>query len=118
MRAEHVYELTGVTDPRIGPDGRVVYIVWKADRETNDYPRSLWIYDAGSHRRLTDPKKKVVSPRWAPDGRSIAFASNRDTERMQLFVLPMDGGEPLRLTDLKGDVTDITWSPDSSTICF
>lgn len=118
MRAEHVYDLTGVSDPRIGPDGRVAYVVWKADRETNDYLSSLWIYEAGSHRRLTDPKKKAGVPRWSPDGRSLAFTSNRDTERMQLFVLPMEGGEPLRLTDMKGDVTDVTWAPDSSTICF
>ena len=118
MRPEDVYALTGAGDPRIGPDGRIAYAVWKADREANDYLRALWIYDTGAHRRLTDPKKKLSTPRWSPDGKTIAFASNHDTERMQLFVLPMDGGEPLRLTDMKGDVTDITWSPDSATICF
>ena len=118
MLPEHVYELTGVSDPRIGPDGRVVYVVWKADRDANDYLTSLWLYEEGRHRRLTDPKKKASVPRWSPDGRHLAFTSNRDTERMQLFVMPMEGGEALRLTDLTGDVTDITWSPDSSTICF
>ncbi len=118
MRPDDVYALTAVGDPRIGPDGRIAYVVSKADRETNDYLTSIWIHDGNSARRLTDAKKKATSPRWSPDGMSLAFLSNRDTEAMQLFVLPLQGGEPVRLTDEKGGVEELTWSPDSRRICF
>ena len=37
-RPEDVYELTGVSDPRIAPDGRrVAYQVWTIDREASEY---------------------------------------------------------------------------------
>ena len=57
-------------------------------------------------------------PRWSPDGTRIAFASNRDGDHKQLYVLPLDGGEPLCLTDLKEDVERPAWSPDGTRIAF
>ena len=57
-------------------------------------------------------------PRWSPDGRRLAFASNRDGDHKQLYVLPLDGGEPLCLTDLKEDVEQPAWSPDGTRIAF
>ena len=44
MKPDDVYELTGVGDPRLHPDGgRVAYVVWTLDREDNDYCGSIWI---------------------------------------------------------------------------
>lgn len=118
VRADDVYELTGAGDPRIGPDGRVAFVVAKVDREQNENLTSIWVHDGNDLHRLTDPKKKGSVPRWSPDGSQLAFVSNRDTEKMQLFVLSMEGGEPLRLSELKGDVEEIAWSPDGSRIVF
>ena len=43
MQPEDVFELTGVTDPRVSPDGRTVaYVVWRIDKETNAYPSAIW----------------------------------------------------------------------------
>lgn len=118
MQPDDIYELTWIGDPRIGPDGRIAYAVTKADRDTNGYLTSIWIHDGRRARRLTDPKKKASSPRWSPDGTTLAFLSDRDTEAMQLFVLPLAGGEPVRLTDTKGSVEEFDWSPDSHALCF
>ena len=44
MQPEDVYELTGVADPRLSPDGsRVAYQVWTIDREANEYRGAIWV---------------------------------------------------------------------------
>ena len=118
MLAGDVYELTSVSDPRIAPDGRVAFVVTTIDRDQNEYLPSIWLRDGDSSRCLTDPSKKSASPRWSPDGSKLAFLSNRDTDKMQLFVMPMTGGEPSRLTALKTDVEELSWSADGTQIAF
>jgi dipeptidyl aminopeptidase/acylaminoacyl peptidase len=116
--AGDVYELTPVSDPRIGPDGRVAFVVTTIDREQNEYLPSIWLHEGGTNRRLTDPAKKSSSPRWSPDGSKLAFVSNRDTDKMQLYVMPMAGGEPNRLTSLETDIEEFSWSADGTQIAF
>jgi dipeptidyl aminopeptidase/acylaminoacyl peptidase len=123
MQPEDVYELAGVSDPRLSPDGSTVaYVVWGIDKEKNEYRGAIWLAasDGSSPpRRLTSGEKRDADPRWSPDGQQIAFTSNRDGERQQLYVIPAVGpGEPRRLTDLKEDVRQATWSPDGGRIAF
>src|SRR6476469_2527434 len=127
MKPDDVYALTSVGDPRLSPDGRrVAYVVSRIDEEANAYRTAIWLATLdGSEepRQLTSGKRNDGSPRWSPDGRWLAFVSNRDGEdekkaKGQLYVLPADGGEPRRLTDGKESVEAIAWSPDSSRIAF
>ena len=66
--------------------------------------------------------KSSSSPRWSPDGRSIAFLSARHdpqtgaAQRAQLYVIQMRGGEPGRVTELKNGVTAFQWSPDGARV--
>jgi dipeptidyl aminopeptidase/acylaminoacyl peptidase len=127
MGPEDVYALTSVGDPRLSPDGlRVAYAVTRIDQEANAYRTAIWVAPLdGSEeaRQFTSGERNDGSPRWSPDGRWLAFVSNRDGDdekkaKGQLYVLPADGGEPRRLTDGKESVESIAWSPDSSRIAF
>jgi len=75
-----------------------------------------------------DVRPEDGHPRFSPDGRTLAFLSDRrltvedepDLEALkdrhdgvQVHLLPLDGGEARRLTDLPRGVDDIAWSPDS-----
>ena len=126
MRPEDVYALTSVGEPRLSPDGRrVAYVVNGIDGEANLYRSAIWVAPPdGSEepRQLTSGERSDHSPRWSPDGRWLAFVSNRDGEEEkahgELYVLPADGGEPRRLTDGDEGVDSIAWSPDSRRIAF
>lgn len=124
MLPEDVYELAGVTDPRISPDGsRVAYQAWWIDRESNEYRGAIWVApldSSGKPRQFTAGEKRDGAPRWSPDGRWLAFTSTRGTDktRPQLYVMPADGGEPRRLTDAKEAVEAVAWSPDSTRIAY
>jgi dipeptidyl aminopeptidase/acylaminoacyl peptidase len=127
MRPEDVYALTSVGDPRLSPDGhRVAYVVTTIDEEANAYRTAIWVAPldgSADARQLTSGARNDGSPRWSPDGRWLAFVSNRDGEdekkaHGELYVLPADGGEAHPLTEGKASVDSIAWSPDSSRIAF
>jgi dipeptidyl aminopeptidase/acylaminoacyl peptidase len=64
-------------------------------------------------RQFTYGDQSDSSPRWSPDGRFIAFLSNRKDEKQpQLYLIPTFGGEARPLTDLKGSIGSFEWSPD------
>ncbi|MFL5959766.1 MAG: S9 family peptidase [Gaiellaceae bacterium] len=126
MRPEDVYALTSVGEPRLSPDGRhVAYVVNRIDRDENAYRAAVWrlpLDGSEEPRQLTSGERSDTSPRWSPDGRWLAFVSNRDGEEEkahgELYVLPADGGEPRRLTHGDEGVESIAWSPDSRRIAF
>ncbi len=127
MRPHDVYAVTRVSDPRLSPDGRrVACVANSVDPEENRYRSAIWVAPVdGSpeqQRQFTSGRRQDFSPRWSPDGRWLAFLSDREGEDgkapAQLFVLPADGGEPRRLTDGNEDVEWVAWSPDSRRLAF
>ena len=81
----------------------------------------LWQIPAtgGTAKQLTKGTGEDENPSYSPDGRWIAFNSNRDLpEERHLWVVPAAGGSPHRLTSLAGIETNPQWSPDSAFIYF
>ena len=105
--------------PEFSPDGsRVVFTVAEPVKSATR-ARAIWLYElsSGQSRQLTFSGKNDSSPRWAPDGRSIAFLSDRDGAP-QIYRLPMRGGEAEKLTDRKDAVRAFRWSPDGRRIAL
>jgi dipeptidyl aminopeptidase/acylaminoacyl peptidase len=93
----------------------VVYAVERVDRQTEKKHSNLWIAptSGGRPRQFTHGDWTDRLPRWSPDGRSIAFISNRkDGKQSQIYLIPFDGGEARRLTNLKGQFGSFEWAPD------
>ena len=81
--------------------------------------RAIWMLDVatGALRQLTFSGKNDASPRWAPDGASIAFLSDRDGPA-QLYRLAMRGGEADKLTDRRDAIRAFRWAPDGRRIAL
>ncbi len=109
--------LRDVSDPQLSPDGAwVAYSVSAVDTAHDADDSDIWMtsWDGSRSIRLTRSSAGEHTPRWSPDGRSIAFLSSRDDplESDQLWILAREGGEAERVTDLPGGVSDYAWSPD------
>jgi dipeptidyl aminopeptidase/acylaminoacyl peptidase len=114
-----------VGDPQMSPDGRrLVCTVKTIDAEKNRYFSHLWLFDLETKRarQFTFGEVSDTSPRWSPDGSTIAFLRAFPTQRgkpMQMWVIPTDGGEARQLTTLpEGAISSITWAPKGEKLAF
>jgi Tol biopolymer transport system component len=75
--------------------------------------------DGSGRRYLTRTRAFDVDPSWSPDGRRIAFASDRNGP-FEVYVMNANGGDQRRLTRTKGGggSIDPAWSPDGQRIAF
>src|SRR5437870_5718545 len=116
VEAKDLLRFRTVGDVALSADGsRVAFTLSEIDTTIDGYVTSVWAADAGAGepKRLTTPdKKKASAPRFSPDGKLIAFLSDRERDKPQLYVMPATGGEARRLTDLALGAMPATWSPD------
>jgi dipeptidyl aminopeptidase/acylaminoacyl peptidase len=124
---DDLLSLKWVSDPQVSPDGtKVAYVLTTVNKETDTYGADLWIAPLdGEPRQFTNGTHKDSSPRWSPDGRYIAFLSDRavsggdDRKKPKhIYVIPADGGEAVQLTSGNLRPTQMTWSPDGKGIAF
>ncbi|MFN8255972.1 MAG: PDZ domain-containing protein [Bacteroidales bacterium] len=83
------------------------------------YGGDLWICDLGSSeaRRLTSTPAVESDPHFSPDGKSIAFTSNRSGVEA-IYVLPVTGGTPIRLTWYPQPSNACGWTPDGKKVLY
>jgi dipeptidyl aminopeptidase/acylaminoacyl peptidase len=114
------FDMESVSNPRISPDGStVIFARGFADMMRDQSQSNLWVIGLNGDRlrQLTDGPWNDSSPVWSPDGKRIAFLSNRSGSS-QLHVMWADTRETLQLTRLERAPGGITWSPDGSQIAF
>ncbi|MFH1086292.1 MAG: hypothetical protein V1772_11085 [Chloroflexota bacterium] len=111
-----------ITDLHLSPDGaRVAYVV-RGPVMTDDESKFVYhLYRAetatGAMVRLTYGQAANTMPRWSPDGRYLAFLSDRGG-KANLYVLRAAGGEAWALTALDEAVQSFAWSPDGRALAF
>ncbi len=144
-RPDDLFRLRIASEPRLSADGRLVALTLQTVAPGFDgYRDALWLVatDGSSPpRQVTLGARHDRHPRFSPDGRTLAFISDRrdlldepvtrprtghpgsssggasqpDREdRNQVFALPLDGGEARQVTDLPRGVTAFEWSPDGT----
>ena len=121
FKIDDLYELGWLEDPRLSPDGRYVAVVWvTVDRVGNSYHRHIALVptDGSKPLRRFTRGKQDQQPRWSPDGQWLAFVSNRDDERGQIYLISVNGGEARQLTNHPNGASDPAWSPDGRYIAF
>jgi len=121
LGADDFYGLEGVSDPQICPDGKwIAFVRRSVDRQANAYRDAIWLAraDGSEVKPFTAGTQRDGHPRWSPDGRYLAFLSDRNGDKRQLYVIPVDGGEAYPLTDMAGGAMSLAWSPDSRQIAF
>lgn len=124
-----------VTAVKMSPDGNSILIgTERADWNEQIFRKELWLYriagTSGSLVQLTQSGRDS-SPAWSPDGRWIAFLSERKAsagkdgdsgnekdKNKQLFLISLDGGESFRVTSGADDVHAFAWSADGKAIYF
>jgi len=115
-----LYRLKGVEDPQVSPDGKsVAYVVRTSDLPKAKRTARIWRVDVdtGDRRPLTSGEKSDSTPRWSPDGSTLAFVSTRSGSP-QVWLLPARGGEATQLTTISGGVSDPLWTGDGKRIVF
>ena len=119
-------EMFNVNSPKISPDGKyVVYEQSRTNWDANAFETGLWIADVatGERHQLTTAGYSCGPADWSPDGKWIAFISDRPgvlpkspEHKRQLWVMPADGGEAQQLTKMEKGVGGFDWAPDSQRI--
>src|SRR5277367_3732764 len=119
LTPEDALKTRRITDLTFSPDGsRLACVV--SEFPKGPAPEShIWMLNvaSGEFRQFTFSPKSETSPRWSPDGKTLAFLSSRG-ERMQIYLIRVEGGESAALTTGKTGAAGFRWSPDGKQIAF
>src|SRR6202521_2674899 len=104
----------------IGHEARLVrYPSYSNGRVAFTYLGDIWTADENGQniQRLTVNKARDAYPRFSPDGKSIAFSSDRNGN-LDVFIIPAGGGAAKQLTSHSADDTVLGWTPDGHGVLF
>ena len=142
--------LRAISSEQISPDGKfVAYRVRETNWKENEYARQIWLVNvaSGESFQLTRGKKSAGAMEWSPDGKWLAFVTDRETSAIepeekkeeaksedkdkkkeepgegkpaaqQIWLISPEGGEAWQLTKHPTDIGGFHWSKDGKLIAF
>ena len=126
LTAEDLAAFAFVHEAVISPSGdQVAYAVRRMDLAANRYRAALFVsaIDGSEVTLWTDGSVEDATPRWSPDGKRIAFVSDRGPvpegqkrTPKNVFSIDAPGAEPSQLASFADDCGDLTWLPDGSAV--
>ncbi len=123
LTALDLLHIAGVGGPRLSPDGtKVAYTVSETKTEKDKEWKAtthVWVVPTGvgAARQYTRGDKSASGPEWSPDGKLLAFLSDREKDgERQVWMMMADGGEAWAVTSHKGSISSFRFSPDGKQI--
>ena len=110
-----------VSGARISPDGSMIaYLVTETDWKENEFRTQIWILRTRdkSVYPLTAAAKSSTAPEWSRDGKRLAFLSDRNGGKQQVYLIFPQGGEAVQLTHAETIINAFHWSPDAKMIAY
>ncbi|MFY9728133.1 MAG: S9 family peptidase [Bryobacteraceae bacterium] len=118
--ANALMELKRISDPQISPDGKTVaFTVQSVDLAANRKPQQVWTVplEGGAPHQITHNGDNNSRPRWSPDGKRIAYISDRGGSS-QIWLMDADGGNAKQITSLATEADGEVFSPDGKYLVF
>ncbi len=115
-------QLKQISDLNFSDKGdKIAFVVREAliEGEQSEYLSQVWVTnsDGSDLVQFTYDKKSSNRPRFSPNGKYLAFISQR-TDKPQLWIMNIAGGGPWQFTHEKEGVGAFHWSPNGQTIAF
>jgi dipeptidyl aminopeptidase/acylaminoacyl peptidase len=117
---EDVISLRSVGGVAISADGKdVAFTMQTVDWSENRFDTEIWVSkNGGKPFQLTNnPKNSSANPAFSPDGKWLAFMSDRG-DKNQIFVLRTEGGEARAVTKEEDGVSFFEWHPSGDKFIF
>ncbi|MFP7493003.1 S9 family peptidase [Terribacillus saccharophilus] len=113
LTAHELLEFSFLSDPQLSPDGKWVVFVKRIINDKEKYQSNLFILEVDTKQvtQFTQGDVSDTQPRWAADGQTIYFVSNR-SGKQQLWRIAFTGGEASQVTSFKRGASQPVLSAD------
>lgn len=137
LTLDEFFNAVSINTVRISPDGHAIVIATEGpDWNQEIFRKDLWLYcdgtASGSALVQLTQSEHDTEPQWSPDGRWIAFLSDRkvtaekesggkgdeDKNPAQIYLISINGGEAFAATHGDEEVHAFAWAPDSQSLYF
>jgi len=133
LTLDEYFNTTEISEAHLSPDGTATVVATESpDWKANNFRHDLWVWTRQDGLRPLTHSGSEENAEWSPDGKWIAFLSDRalsgeaeedapsseDAKADRIWIISVTGGEALPLFREKLDVHTFAWSPDGTSLYY